>query len=377
MLSKGIKKYLTNPIIGILPFVVYIILQTYLLPDPYAFSVAIATTLLGDFTLRKYFNSRIYGLTFYITLVALSIIAIVWLVGHTWIDNKYTYLLAGEIAIVLQLMIFRFGKVPLKARLFKKRTFLEKVLLDDFFFTAAILKYLLTTHIFVILAYKQLIGGRIFPIIDLYIYAIAPSFIIVGLFIYQFFKSKYIIRKLHEEEWLPIVTEKGEVTGRIAKAVSRTLKNKFLHPVVRIALVCNKKVYIQERTIGNNLLDPGKLDHPFEKYMLFKHEVSTAAHNSIKRVLGTDIDTEPEFVVQYVFENELTKRLIFLFTVEIEDESMISRTNKMTGKFWSVRQIDQEFEDGVFSECFELEYEYLKHMILLEDADDLIKKEEN
>lgn len=376
MLSKGIKKYLTNPIIGILPFVVYIILQTYLLPDPYAFSVAIATTLLGEFTLRKYFNSRIYGLTFYITLVALTIIAIVWLIGHTWINNNYTYLLAGEISIVIQLMIFRFGKMPLKARLFKKRTFLEKVLLDDFFFTAAVLKYLLTAHIFILLVYKQLAGGRIFPTIDLCIYAIIPSLIIVGIFFYQIFKSNYIIRKLHEEEWLPIVTEKGEVTGKIAKAVSRTLKNKFLHPVVRIALICNKKVYIQERGL-ENFLDPNKLDHPFEKYMLFKHEVSTAAHNSIKRVLGTDINTEPEFVVQYVFENEFTKRLIFLFTVEIEDESMISRTEKMTGKFWTVRQIDQEFEDGVFSECFELEYEYLKHMILLEDADDLIKKEEH
>lgn len=375
MLSRGIVKYLTNPIIGILPFVVYIILQTYLLPIHIALAITILLTFIGELTLRKYFDSRIYGLTFYFTLVALGIIALLWAIGGNWIENKYTYILAGEIAIIIQLMAFRLAKTLLKAHLFKNRSFMEKALLDDCFFIAAVLKYLLTVHVFIILAYKQLANGRDFPTIDHYLYSIAPSIIILSLFTYQYFKTKYLVDKLRAEEWLPIVTEKGEVTGKIARAVSRTLKNKHMHPVVRIALMCDKRLYIQEKS-NENIVDAGKLDHPFEKYMLFEHEVNTAAHNSIKRVLGTDIENEPKFVVQYVFENELTKRLIFLFTVEIEDESLITRTDKMTGKFWSVKQIDQEFDDGIFSECFELEYEYLKHMILLEDADDLIKKEE-
>lgn len=374
MLSRSVAKYLTNPIIGILPFVVYTVLQTYLLPIHFALIVAIVLTLVGEFILRRYFDSRIYGLTFYFTLIALGVITLLWAIGNRWIENMYTYILTGEIVIIIQLMVFRFAKTILKARLFKERTFMEKVLLDDCFFIAAVLKYLLTVHVFVLLAYKQLAEGRYFPTIDHYMYAVVPSVIIVGLFIYQNYKTKFLINKLRAEEWLPIVTEKGEVTGKIARAVSRTLKNKHMHPVVRIALICNKKLYIQERG-DDNMLDIGKLDHPFEKYMLFEHEVNTAAHNSIKRTLGTDIESEPRFVVQYVFENEVTKRLIFLFTVEIEDECLITRTGKMTGKFWTVKQIDQEFEDGIFGECFELEYEYLKHMILLEDADDLIKKE--
>lgn len=374
MLSRGIKKYLTNPIIGVLPFVLYIVLQTYFLPGQYALPIAISVTLVGEYILRRYFNSRIEGLTFYITAISLLIVTLLWIVGSDFIEKGYTDVLIGEISIVILLMAFRLAKSFLKTRLFKQRTYLEKALLNDFFLSTAILQYTLTTHIFIILVYKQITERNFSPLIDHLIYVVAPIVIIIGLFVYQVFRTKFITKKLRQEEWLPIVTEKGEVTGRIAKAISKNLKNKFLHPVVRIALICDKKVYLQERDT-KYILDAGKIDHPFEKYMLFRHEVKTAAHNSIKLMLGHDIEDEPQFVFKYVFENDVTKRLVFLFTIEIKDERMISRTEKMTGKFWTVKQIDQEFNDGIFSECFELEYEYLKHMILLQDADNIMSKD--
>lgn len=374
MLTKGVKKYLTNPIIGVLPFVLYIVLQTYFLPGQYALAISIVVTLVSEFFLRRYFNSRIEGLTFYVTAIALIVTTFLWIVGSSFIEKDYTDILIGEISIVILLMIFRLVKAFLKTRLFRQRTYLEKALLNDFFLSAAILQYTLTTHIFTILIYKQVTTRDYNPTIDHILYVIVPIFIILSLFVYQTFRTKYITNKLRQEEWLPIVTENGEVTGRIAKTISRKLKNKFRHPVVRIALICNQKVYLQERDM-QYILDGGKVDHPFEKYMLFKHEVKTAAHNSIKQMLGHDFEDELKFVFKYVFENEVTKRLVFLFTIEIDDESLISRTGKMTGKFWTVKQIDQEFNDGIFSECFELEYEYLKHMILLQDADDLMSKD--
>lgn len=374
MLSIGIKKYLYNPIWGMLPFVLYIILQTSLLPEQYALAISITIALVGEFTMRKYFSSRTHVIIFYITAIALVITALLWMLGHNAIKTSNTYILVGEIAIIIQLMILRLGKTFFKFRLAKRRTFIEKTLLNDFFFTSAILQYTLTMHVLIILSYKEITDGYQDPIIDYLIYAVAPILIILGLFIYQIYRTKFIINKLHQEEWLPIVTEKGEVTGRIARAVSRNMKNKFMHPVIRIALVCDKKVYLQPRD-NKYVVDPGKLDHPFEKYMLFRHDVNTAAQNSLKRMLGQNFEEAPQFVFQYEFENNLTKRLIFFFTLEVSDESLIPKTDKMTGKFWSVKQIDQEFNDGIFGECFELEYEYLKHMILLQDADNVIAKE--
>jgi hypothetical protein len=181
---------------------------------------------------------------------------------------------------------------------------------------------------------------------------------------YQAFKVSALSSKLKHEEWLPIVTEKGEVTGKIAKSVSFNMKNKFLHPVVRVALISKSEVYLQERP-ANDILNPGKLDYPFEKYMLFNHEINLAARNSIRQMVGQDIDISISFLLKYVFENEDTKRLIFLFVANLDDESKIKRDGKMTGKFWTVKQLEEGFADEIFSECFELEFEYLKNMVLV------------
>ena len=142
--------------------------------------------------------------------------------------------------------------------------------------------------------------------------------------VYQVLKISNLVARLRKEEWIPIVTEKGEVTGKIAKNVSINMKNKFLHPVVRVALISNSKVYLQERPL-NDILNPGKLDYPFEKYMLFNHEINLAARNSIRKMVGDEIDFSIKFLLKYVFENEDTRRLIFLFTANIDDEDLIKR----------------------------------------------------
>jgi hypothetical protein len=181
--------------------------------------------------------------------------------------------------------------------------------------------------------------------------------------VYQVYKISMLASKLRKEEWIPIVTEKGEVTGKIAKSISFNMKNRFLHPVVRVALVSGPKVYLQKRPAGD-ILNPEKLDYPFEKYMLFDHEIDLAARNSIRRMIGDRPDIPVRFVLKYVFDNEQTKRLNFLFVACVKEED-IKKSNSMTGKFWTVKQIEEYFADEIFGECFELEFEYLKNMILI------------
>jgi hypothetical protein len=137
-----------------------------------------------------------------------------------------------------------------------------------------------------------------------------------------------------------------------------------MHPVVRVALISGSKIYLQERPM-NDILNPRKLDYPFEKYMLFNHEINQTARNSISRMIGNNVDFSLKFILKYVFEDDNTKRLNFLFAANVDDEDSIKRTGKMTGKFWTIKQIEEGFADEIFSECFELEFEYLKNMVLL------------
>ncbi len=78
----------------------------------------------------------------------------------------------------------------------------------------------------------------------------------------------------------------------------------------------------------------------------------------------SDIDISINFLLKYVFENDNTRRLIFLFVANLEDEFKIRREGNMKGKFWTIKQLEDGFVDEIFSECFELEFEYLKNMVL-------------
>ena len=314
---------------------------------------------------RIFYKNSGFNLTFYISGISILLTLVVWVFTSEYITKVFTYLVIAEAIIICLLMLVRVSKTYISTRVFRQKSMIQKALLNEFFGSALLIQYGLTLHIFCILLYRQFpIGDEPTPVIDLVIYAGLPLFTIWTVGIYQLFKIRTMVAKLRKEEWLPIVTEKGEVTGRIAKSVSLNMKNRFLHPVVRVALISNSKVFLQERP-DNDVLNPRKLDYPFEKYMLFNHEINLAARNSIKQMLDDNTDIEIQFLLKYVFENENTKRLIFLFIANIEDESMIKRGGKMTGKFWTVKQLEEGFADEIFSECFELEFEYLKNMVLI------------
>lgn len=118
------------------------------------------------------------------------------------------------------------------------------------------------------------------------------------------------------------MTEKGDVTGRVAKSITRELKNRFMHPVVRVVLLHDGKIYLKERD-ASCLLSPGRLDYPFEKYLQFNHAIDETVRDSLGVVCGEG-DLPLRFLLKYTFENEATKRLIFLYAAHVTDEEMFN-----------------------------------------------------
>lgn len=367
MLNKGLKKYVSNPSIGLLPFVVYILGYVIFNSPLLNISTALVFAIVGEVTIRYFFKSRIFSAPFYISLGSLSLTLLFYLLtsGLDMYLRASTYLLFCEIITVSLFMLLKVSRTYISVLFFRQKSFVEKSVLKDFLQTASMIYHLLLVHLFLLLMDRQL--RLVYPPYNLpenILFVVIPLALLLGVFFFQMFNVRKLSLKLNEEEWLPIVTEDGVVTGRIAKSISMTMKNRFLHPVVRVALISDGKVFLQERAV-NDLLSPRKLDYPFEKYMLFRHEINLAARNSISAMMGYSTDISLKFLMKYVFENDNTKRLIFLFVAEVKDENRISRTDKMTGKFWSIKQIEDSFADEIFSECFELEFEYLKNMVLL------------
>lgn len=373
MLNKSFKKYLANPIIGIFPLLGYLLLRVILHNEVYALTIALALSVLGDVCARKFIKNSLCSISFIISALTFLFTLIVWLFTYSWASSDHLYIVVCEIIFIYMFFLARAMRPLIMTSFFRKKDPLVRSLLNEFYRTIRFIQFLFISHLFLILLCVFISKDFVLTeIADIILFSVIPVLIVVILVIMEIFKIKAYHAKMSKEEWLPIVTEKGEVTGKIAKSISMNMKNKFLHPVIRVALCVDGKVYLQQRD-KNDRLDSLKLDIPFEKYLLFNHEINLAARNSIASMLDMDVDIELKFLVKYLFENEETKRLIFLFVARINDEDLIRKTYKMQGKFWTVKQIDEVFSDEVFGENFELEYEYLKNMVLIPDMEKCCK----
>ena len=72
---------------------------------------------------------------------------------------------------------------------------------------------------------------------------------------------------------------------------------------------------------------------------------------------------KPTFSIMYHFENSVTNRLVYLFILDVEDDSILCDPRFKGGKLWQFQQIEQNLGHKFFSECFEDEYEHLKNVI--------------
>nr|WP_297168539.1 hypothetical protein [uncultured Dysgonomonas sp.] len=372
MISKGVKKYLVNPSLGLLASILYIALFTATSNIGYSLIISVLFAGTADIILRFYTKSNACGLMFILNFLSLFTTLILWYILHKTSIPELMYLVFFEVIFVSLLFNVRLGKAYINMYLGKKQSIIQKTFLGEFFEVAKLTQYGLTFHIFILLIY-QLVQRDLNPnsLINNIFYIITPIVILSLIIIYEEVKTRNIVKQLRKEEWLPIVNESGEVTGRIAKSVSSKMKKRFMHPMVRIALIHNGEIYIQKRS-SNNSISPSMYDHPFEKLMLFNHEINISVRNSISKALNMQ-ELPFNFLLKYVFENEDVKRLVFLFVSRIENEEQLKSISLLDGKFWTPKQIEQSLlEDNIFSECFQLEYEYLKNTVIQAD---ILKRE--
>ncbi len=350
-----LNKALKNPSFGLLPLLFFALIQ-HENNTGMALFVGLMLSLLGFFVVKRY-SRLIYGvstITFALTLLAFYLFS-------PELDNFKVFVFVDTIFVLL-LMVMRLSRTKIIYFLARTRTAYIKNYLSESFRVAVQTQYGLSFHLLLMLAYYTFNLSKDFAP-DLLMFKILVTSILGLIILIETIRLHLLGKKLFKEEWLPVVTEKGDVMGRIAKSVSKDMKNKLMHPVVRVALVYKGKIYLKKRS-DSRLLNPGLLDYPFEKYMQFNHEIDEAVHNAVKRECGTD-EIPLRFLLKYIFENEATKRLIFLYVSVIENETVFNKLQLSNGKLWTASQIEDNIDANIFSECFELEYDYLKNTVLL------------
>ncbi len=163
-------------------------------------------------------------------------------------------------------------------------------------------------------------------------------------------------------EYVPIVNERGDVIGKSLKVEAISYKNTYINPVIRIAVVSNGRLFLCNRS-QECILDKGKTDIPMECYLRYRETLKEGVARVVGHVFPNLSDIEPTFSIMYHFENKITNRLIYLFVVNMDDESILCNPRFKNGKLWTLQQMEQNLKENFFCECLEVEYEYLKDII--------------
>jgi isopentenyldiphosphate isomerase/intracellular septation protein A len=184
------------------------------------------------------------------------------------------------------------------------------------------------------------------------------------VFGYEFMKQK-LSRKTHiipdDEEWLPLVNEQGEIIGKAPRSACHR-GEKLLHPVVHLHVLNNQKhVYLQKRPL-NKLVQPGKWDTAVGGHISAGETLETALKREAWEEIGLQ-QFAARLVKTYRWDTDIESELVYVFVSHDFKSIHLHSEEVEEGRFWTLKQIDANLGNEVFTPNFEYEYQLLKKEI--------------
>ncbi|OIP85284.1 MAG: hypothetical protein AUK44_00175 [Porphyromonadaceae bacterium CG2_30_38_12] len=188
--------------------------------------------------------------------------------------------------------------------------------------------------------------------------------LLAAITIYELIRVSIVRRGLSKEEWWPILNEQGAVKGSIQCYESLLGNVKYIHPITRIVVIEKGKIMLNkvENTHNNTS---------------FTWEISAVNHVKMNETIEKNIentsmtlsgiaDFKPLFYSKYKIENEQEIQFVYLFVVCKFTHSQVPTAQMDKVKWWTIQQIQDNLNTGIFSGNFEHEFELLKRGGLLD-----------
>lgn len=207
------------------------------------------------------------------------------------------------------------------------------------------------------------------------------AFISGGLFylifaayiLFEILKNWFEKRRYKNEEWLPLVNDKGEVIGKAPRSVCHQ-NPEYLHPVIRLFLMNKKGEVLLQKRSKNKRLHAGKWDASVGGHIAFGEELKTALKRETLEELGIKLKVSPTLLAQYRWETQNESELTFIFFAFYEGDSFIFNEEEVEdGKFFSLKQIEEMMKTQEITPNFIHEYSMLEDFFL-ERINDLKEK---
>ncbi len=156
-------------------------------------------------------------------------------------------------------------------------------------------------------------------------------------------------------EFFPLVDDTGNVIGKASREECHS-GSFLLHPVVHLHVFNSKgELYLQLRA-KNKDTQPDKWDTSVGGHVDFGEEVIDALIREAKEELGMS-HFKPIFIQSYKFTSEIESELVNSFYTLYDNKLSPCPVETQGGRFWSIKEILENFGKGVFTPNFEQEFE--------------------
>lgn len=361
-MRKGVLSSQFNMSVGFVPTLIAMLLCELMAKDV-AVYVGTGIGVLWCLCTLHAKSTRIPQLILYGTTGILCLLsAIVWLMPECC--SAVQFLLLLEIATMLPpLFLFVCRKRLLHLSVVKGRSrerfWVQGV--EAAVVSARVMCIAGTLHLLLI-AGAFLVGHRLEGVSGYILFHLVPMAVFIFCILFNQFGIYYFNRVMGNAVFVPVVNRQGDVIGRTMLSEAIASKNEYLLPVVRIMLTSGNMMYLCPRP-QEYAVEMGKMDLPMESYLLYGETLEQAAWRVLHQSLPAVPAGNLHFNFVYYYEDEASKRLTYLFTLELEDESSMNGHVFKGGKLWTLSQIEQNLCKNFFSYYFEYEYEQLKSII--------------
>lgn len=369
MLSKRISKLLYNPVIGISPLLLFSVLIIFRMVESAMLISVFFCTLMVVFSLWLA-GRRVYQLLIITSLFTLLFFESLTLFLSPVIVYKYSMVLMEAIFIcclaVMKMLEGRMHKfVDNNLKISLKIS--VNPALQIYFFVSKLLLIFLPIHLVLLLIYKLLFlsfEGEL----GLFLLRSLFPLLIIFIGVVEYLNLKWMGKQYKEERFVPVVDDNSRVVGHIALSESLAHSNKFMHPLVRVLLKYDGKLYLKERP-RDYPFEPCTVCLPLEDYVNYGENVEEAVKRLLHKHFGK-VRLNPRFILKYEHETADRKTLNYLYLLSLDNDKLLKTKDMKGGKLWTEKQIVDNLHKKYFSNAFETEFEYIQSTILLAEKYD-------
>ncbi len=221
--------------------------------------------------------------------------------------------------------------------------------------------YLLAFHTMLIIYSAYFMSNEAWAFISGGLLYILLGGMMLGEFIRVRWQRRKLIKQYEQEEWFDLVTPEGKIVGKAPRSTVHGNPD-LLHPVVHVHIINGKGELFLQKRADNKDLYPGYWDTAVGGHVSSGESIETALHRESEEELGISLAKfQPLF--RYVMRNAHESELVHGFLLKDDGPFHINKEEISEGRFWQIREIEENLGQDVFTPNFEQEFGVLKQMI--------------